>query len=165
MNAFWSSALANLLGTFVGAGLALLSAWWLARRTTRAREHQRLQGLLNHLSRMRALAPSHRRRGEPLSPGWERDKERCGQSVLAARDRVGRVRDDLSIYRKVFPVLDDMYEHCLQYLSAEVHQPEEYQSALMNLRQKIVEDLRRLKHEVPSLKESTAAAANLPPLV
>jgi hypothetical protein len=160
MGGFTSNLVANLVGTFVGAALALLGTWWLARRHTAARERSQLQGLVDRLYRSRAIAPDRSRPDQPLSPTEERDRERCAESIIATRDRIGGIADELSVYLAVVPVLDRMYIACLHYLE-EAEEPRHYVEALMTLRAEFITLLEELNTLVPALTMREPGSAYL----
>jgi hypothetical protein len=152
MGGFTSNLVANLLGTFVGAGLALYGSWWLERRSVAARERSQLQGLVDRLYRSRALAPSRvrLRPDEPLSAAEVTDRERCAESIIATRDRIGSIAEGLSVHIGAAPLLDRMYVSCLHYL-VQAERPARYVDELMTLRAEVVLLLDELSTAVPSL--------------
>lgn len=151
MGDFASNLVANLVGTFVGAGLAILSAWWLERRRTASRERRKLQALIDHLYGIRAIAPNRSRADGPLRDAEREDKERCARSILATRDRIAAVRDDITVHTKAIPILDTMFSRCLTYLNAADDPPEGYVEELMGLRASLVGDLGQLTGVLPAL--------------
>jgi hypothetical protein len=151
VHGFISNLVANLAGTFVGVGLALLGTWWLERKYVASRERSQLQGLVDRLYRSRAIAPGRSRpRGGALSPAEETDRERCAQSVIATRDRIAAISERLTVYLDVVPVLDRMYVACLHYLER-AEEPTRYVDALMTLRADLVTHLDEVKALVPGL--------------
>ena len=86
MTAFWESVASNIIGTFVGAGLALLTSFFIVRHGETRNDLRLLQGLIDRLYRSRALRPNQVTL--PFdSPEVRENERRCAKSVLATRDR------------------------------------------------------------------------------
>ena len=158
---FMSNTVANLVGTFVGAGLALWSAWWLEQRRIASRELRLLQGLIERLHRSRAIAPGRTRASGPLTVKEQRDIDRCAQSVIATRDRIAAVRDELSVHQHAAEILERMFVYCLTYLDISDEVPESYVEALMALRRELASQLNELQQSVPSLVPKEPGTAQL----
>jgi hypothetical protein len=156
---FVDNTLANVIGTFVGAALALLSTWWLRRRATKARERRILQGVLDRLYRSRAIRPGRCRPEGALTPTERVDFERCARSIVDTRDRIAAVGDEIEMYAGVTPVLDAMYAHCLDYLDASETDHTRYVTELMELRSALEIDARDLARIVPLLQARSFGTA------
>lgn len=133
MDGFWGNTLASLIGTFVGAGLALASTQYWTWRGERMRDRRLLQSVIDRLYRSRALAPDQTG-GHGNSDRIDQDRIRCTRSVIATRNRIATVSDELSGHAKGTAPLNTMYVACLQYLTRADRQPDNYVDALMALR-------------------------------
>lgn len=134
MSDFWANLSANLIGTFTGAGLALLSSWWLGRRATRRREVRSVQGAIDRLARSRAFTHSLIEQKKRLSPDELEDMKRSTASVLATRERLTRVIENLLIDNEAIPFLEEMHGACAVYLRTVETEPSDYVRALVDLR-------------------------------
>lgn len=139
MDGFWSNALANLIGTFVGAGLALLTAFYSSLRDKKERDRRLIQSVIDRLYRSRALRPD-----QAGDDGDSEDRKFCTDSILATRDRIATVSDDLSVRAMGFRALEAMYVACLRYLSRVRRNPNNYVDELMSLREALVVQIEAL---------------------
>jgi hypothetical protein len=116
MSAFWESVAANIVGTFVGAGLALLTSYLVVRHGETRNDLRLLQALIDRLYRSRAL-----RSGQVTvpfdTPEARENERRSTKSVLATRDRIALTSDSLSRHSDAFDELDRMHLACLRYLN------------------------------------------------
>lgn len=143
MDGFWESVASNVIGTFVGAGLALLTSYLVVRRGESRNDVRLIQGLVDRLYRSRALRPG-RAPGDWASPATQEDQKRGTKSVLATRNRIASVSDDLSGHSQAFDELDAMHVACLRYLNAVEEDPSRYVEALMELRAELEPLVERL---------------------
>jgi septation ring formation regulator EzrA len=148
-----SNVVANLVGTFVGAGLALLIAWGVARRERRALEIQRLQRMIDRLYRSRALRsiPERPRRSIPLNTAEEVDLDRTTASILTTRSLIDEAANTFEAGSKSIPVLEDMYAATLDYLNSIEDDRRDYNNSLMRLRKALIAAEERLLELHPSL--------------
>jgi hypothetical protein len=137
MDGFLSNALANLIGTFVGAVLALAIALYLSSRDKKIRDRRLIQSVIDRLHRSRALRPNQTG-GDGDSPAVTADREYCTKSILTTRERIAAVSDELSVRAKGFGGLEAMYLACLRYLSRGKRNPHNYVGELMRLREALV---------------------------
>jgi hypothetical protein len=151
VNDFVSNAGANIVGTFIGAGLALVSSWWLQRRSAVRADRRHLQGLVDRLYRSRAIAPGRSRTEGPLSELEVTDCERGTASIIATRDRTATVCDALTVLTGAIAPLERIYVHCLDYLDASTDDPSGYLEHLMELREKLQAEVDALVVVVPGL--------------
>jgi hypothetical protein len=153
MSDFLSNTVSNLVGTFVGAGLALLSAWGVARRERARSEIRRLQRLIDRVYRSRALVlvPDCPVQTSPLDDLQQRDFQRVTASVLTTRDLIGGITDSLDAGRPVVAVLDDMYAATLKYLNTTEVDSRDYVNELMRLRNELFAGEQRLQQLHPKL--------------
>jgi hypothetical protein len=143
MDGFLSNALANLIGTSVGAGLALATALYLSSRDKKIRDRRLIQSVIDRLHRSRALRPNQTG-GNGDSPDVTADREYCAKSILATRDRIATVSDELSVRAMGFGALEKMYVACLRYLSRVRRNPNNYVDELMGLREALVVQINAL---------------------
>ncbi len=137
MGGFWGNVIANLIGTFVGAGLALAIAQYLSSRGETMRDRRLVQSVIDRLHRSRALRPDQTG-GQGDSPAISTDRQRCTESILTTRNRIAAVSDELSGRAKASGALDAMHLACLRYLSRVERDPHNYVDALMSLREALV---------------------------
>jgi hypothetical protein len=152
MSDFLSNTAANLVGTFVGAALALLSAWAVARRERARAEVRRLQRLIDRIYRSRALVAvsNYPVQVDPLNQ-QEGDFRRVTASVLTTRDLIGEIMDYLDPQRPAVTILDDMYAAALEYLNTTEIDSRDYINELMRLREELVDGEQRLHRLHPKL--------------
>lgn len=160
MQDFVTNAGANLVGTFVGAALALLSAWWVRQRDRRASDRRELQSLITRLHRMRALVPVEDTRPRDTTGEFREDFARCNSSVLAARDRAAAVCDGLASSRG-YAIADRFVGHCLDYLDGVDLDPDNYVALLMVLRARAFDVVRELVAALPELQPLEPGRARL----
>lgn len=160
MDPFWESVAANVIGTFVGAGLALLTSFFVVRHGETKSDLRLLQSLIDRLYRSRAL-----RAGQvenPFdSPASRENERRSTKSVLATRDRIAHTWDEVSGHSQAFDELDRMHVACLRYLNDVQDDPSRYISSLMMLRGDLEAEVRRLCDHHPSLTWRELGAADL----
>jgi len=163
MSDFWSNTAANIVGTFVGAALALLSAWAIAKRDQAHSEAQSLQRLIDRIYRSRAYrpVPTGPVQADPLNEAQQADFERTTASVLVTRSLIERAADSLDSKRKSVGVLDDMYVATLNFLNATEVNPRRYVHELMQLRQELISCEERLKQLHPKLTFREPGTAEL----
>lgn len=150
MNGWWLDLSGNLVGTFVGALLALLSAWWLRLRQQRRDDRRLLQNLIDGLHRKRAFRPVDVSGGELLD--WDdEDVQGCIDSVLDARRRIEEAADRLSTSTDVGNALDDMHRECSSWLSRTRRRPGCYVVGLMELRARLLALEGNIVEAVPGL--------------
>lgn len=147
MSEFVSDAAANLVGTFVGAGLALLTAWAVARRQQVIAEIGKLQRLIDRIYRSRALTQVSQsaRRSAPLDECERADFRRVTGAIFTIR---GLIEEAANIFDSRAPaalVLDDMYGATLDYLNAVEIDDRDYVNEVMRLRKALLEGEMRLK--------------------
>lgn len=148
---FWSNTGANLIGTFVGAALAIGGALFLERKSRTRAERLSIQALVDHAHRSRAFAPASTGHSSMSDAHAGGDRQRCNLSVLNTRNRIGDVRDRVSNHSDALPILDQMYVDCLEYLERTELNPEGYGEELMNLRERLEARFEELSAVVPSL--------------
>jgi hypothetical protein len=153
MSGFWSNTVSNLVGTFVGAGLALLSAWYVATRDRARSEAQSLQRLVDRIYRSRAYwpVPIGPVRTHPLAADEQADFERVTASILITRALIEKAADSLDPKRKSVAILDDIYVAILKYLNATEVNAHDYVNESMRLREELVLGEQRLKQLHPKL--------------
>lgn len=151
MNDFVQNAGANLVGTFAGAALAIMTTWGLERRNARRNRVKYLQALVDRVYRSRALAPGRARPSGALTAVEDVDFGRCAESVLITRERIRSASDELHQQPEVTRVLDDMYADCLAYLESSELDHAAYLEGLMFLRAELDDALGKLCSLVPSL--------------
>lgn len=160
MNAFWESVASNVIGTFVGAGLALLTSFFIVRHGETRNDLRLLQGLIDRLYRSRALRPNQV--AVPFDTMEVRENERrCAKSVLATRDRIAFTSDELSGHSDAFDELDRMHVACLRYLNDVEDDPSRYISSLMTLRSELEPEVGALCARYGALKFRRIGAADL----
>ncbi len=140
---FWLGLVSNIIGTFVGAGLALLTTFWVVRSGEKKNDVRLIQAVVDRLYRSRALRPG-RVPGDYSLESVREDQRRGTKSVLATRDRIALTSDELSTHSNAFDELDAMHLACLRYLNAVEDDPSRYVEALMELRAELEPWLRRL---------------------
>lgn len=153
MSGFWSNTISNLVGTFVGAGLALLSAWIIAKRNQARSEVQSLQRLVDRIYRSRAYwpIPIGPERTNPLNVDEQADFERVTASMLITRELIEKAANSLDPKRKSIAILDDMYVAILKYLNATEVNACDYVNESMRLREELVLSEQQLKKLHPKL--------------
>lgn len=156
---FASDSLANLIGTFVGAVLAILSTWWYDRRSRRTGEIRSIQSVIDRIHRSRALRPGRERRPGPLSEAEYTDFERCCASVLATRDLAAQVKMDISVLVDTIPPLEAVYVDCLDFLDNTEIDPEDFIASLMQLRESLTLDIAELCKIEPRLEDKSPGTA------
>jgi hypothetical protein len=143
MVAFWESVASNVIGTFIGAGLALLTSFLVVRRGEEKNDARLIQSLVDRLYRMRALRPDRPAVDYSL-PEIQEDQRRCTKSVLTTRNRIAYVSDELSTHSQAFDELDAMHVACLRYLNAIDDDPSRYVELLRDLRAELKPQLEQL---------------------
>lgn len=143
MGGFWENVASNVIGTFVGAGLALLTSYLVVRHGEAKNDTRLIQGLVDRLYRSRALRPNRPPVDYEL-PEIREDQRRCTKSVLTTRNRIAFVSDELSTHSQAFDELDRMHVACLRYLNAVDDEPSRYVDALMELRAELQPQLEQL---------------------
>jgi hypothetical protein len=153
MSEFISDAAANLVGTFVGAGLALLTAWAVARRQQVASEISKLQRLIDRIYRSRALTkvPYAARRSANLDEYEIADLRRITGAIFTIRSLIEEAVNTFDSRAAAAPVLDDMYGATLDYLNAVEIDDRDYVNEVMRLREALLEGEMRLKQICPQL--------------
>ena len=153
MSDFLSNTTANLVGTFVGAGLAFLSAWAVSRRERARSELRRLQQVIDRLYRSRAFMPIPIGpvQTNPLNNRQQADFDRVTASIFITRKLIEEAANSLDPKRKSVVILDDMYLATLNYLNSTEINCCDYNNELMRLRAKLVSDEKRLKQLHPKL--------------
>jgi hypothetical protein len=153
MSGFWSNTISNLVGTFVGAGLALLSAWIIAKRGRTRSEAQSLQRLIDRIYRSRAYwpIPIGPVRINPLNADEQADFERVTASILITRQVIEKAANSLDPKRKSVAILDDMYVATLKYLNATEIDACDYVNESMRLREELILSEQQLKGLHPKL--------------
>lgn len=134
----------NLVGTFAGAGLALLSSWGLTRASTRRTEHRLVQSVIDRLARSRALTHQPVDQRGPLNTAQQEDLRRSTESILATRQYIERVLADLAVGSHATPFLEDVYGACAIYLRRVETEPETYATALADLAARLAGSVRDL---------------------
>lgn len=160
MGTFWESVAANVLGTFVGAGLALLTSYLVLRHNETRNDLRLLQALIDRLYRSRAL-----RAGQVAvlhgTASDEDNERRSTKSVLATRDRIAVTSDELSSHSDAFDELDRMHLACLRYLNTVQEDRVGYVGALLRLRSELEPEVLALCARYPSLHYREVGAADL----
>lgn len=153
MSGFWSNTISNLIGTFVGAGLALLTAWIIAKRNRARSEAQSLQRLVDRIYRSRAYwpRPVGPVRTNPLNAAEQADFERVTASILTTRELVERAANSLDPKRKSVAILDNMYVAVLKYLNATEVNACDYVNESMRLRKELMSSEQQLQKLHPKL--------------
>jgi len=146
MGPFWESVAASVIGTFIGAGLALLTSFLVMRRQDTRNDLRLIQSLVDRLYRMRALRPDRPAVDYGL-PEVQEDQKRCTKSVLTTRNRIAFVSDELSTHSQAFDELDAMHLACLRYLNSIDEDPSRYVQLLNELRAELRPPLERLCSE------------------
>jgi hypothetical protein len=160
MTAFWESVASNIIGTFVGAGLALLTSFFIVRHGETRNDLRLLQGLIDRLYRSRALRPNQVTL--PFdSPEVRENERRCAKSVLATRDRIAFTSDELSGHSDAFDELDRMHVACLRYLNDVEDDPSRYIGSLMTLRDELEPEVAALCARYGALRFREIGAADL----
>ena len=160
MNAFWESVASNIIGTFVGAGLALLTSFLVVRHGETRQDLRLLQGLIDRLYRSRALR-SHQVELPLDSPAARENERRSTKSVLATRDRIAFTSDELSGHSDAFDELDRMHVACLKYLNDVQEDPSRYIASLMTLRAELEPEVERLCARYRTLQYREIGAAEV----
>lgn len=150
---FVSNTAANLVGTFVGVGLGLLTARAVNRRTQSRAEVARLQRLIDRMYRSRALAvkPFTPPRIAELDANERLHYDRVTRAIFGIRDLIETAAGTFDPRAKAVPVLDDMYGAVLVYLNAIEVDHRDYVNESMRLRDALVQAATRLKKLHPSL--------------
>lgn len=143
MSGWWLDRSVNLVGTVVGALLALVSAWWRRRLQQRRDDGRLLQNLVDGLHRKRAF------RQVPVSDDqlveWdEEDLQRCVDSVLGARRCIEEAAARLSTSTEVRIAMGDMHSACNRWLRRTRRRPGSHVIVLMDLRARLL----KLKGEI-----------------
>ncbi len=159
MGAFWESVASNVIGTFVGAGLALLTSFFVVRHGETKDDLRLLQGLIDRLYRSRALRPNQV--AGPDSPVDQENQRRSTKSILATRDRIAVTSDSLSGHSDAFDELDRMHIACLRYLNDVQDDPSRYISSLMTLRAQLEPEVARLCARYRALQWREIGAADV----
>ena len=160
MNAFWESVASNVIGTFVGAGLALLTSFFVVRHGETQNDLRLLQALIDRLYRSRALRPNQVPGRFDTAEARENER-RSTKSVLATRDRIAVTSDGLSGHSDAFDELDRMHVACLRYLNEVQDDPSQYIQNLMTLRNELEPEVERLCSRYGSLRAREIGAADL----
>jgi hypothetical protein len=144
---FLVDASANLLGTFVGAGLALLTAALVKRAEQRRSEMSRLQRLIDRIYRSRALTskPMTAQRVTPLDAEARGHFQRVTSSIFTIRNLIEEAAGTFHPKAAAVPVLDDMYAATLDYLNAIEVDDRDYVNESMRLREALIAGGARLK--------------------
>ena len=144
---FLADAGANLVGTFVGAVLAIFSAWVGYRIKQSRDEIRKLQRLIDRMYRSRALRPkpSTPRRYTPLTAEERVHYQNVTSAIFTIRHLVEDAANTFSPKARAIPVLDDMYAAVLDYLNAIEVDDRDYLNESMRLREALVAAEARLK--------------------
>ncbi len=144
---FLADAAANLVGTFVGAVLAILSAWAGYRIKQSRDEIRKLQRLIDRMYRSRALRPKPltSRRYTPLNTEERGHYQTVTSAIFTIRHLIEDAANTFSPKAKATPVLDDMYAAVLEYLNAIEVDDRDYLNESMRLREALVAAQARLK--------------------
>ncbi|HOC13986.1 MAG TPA: hypothetical protein PLL50_10430 [Propionicimonas sp.] len=160
MSAFWEGVASNVVGTFVGAGLALLTSFFVIRHSETRNDLRLLQALIDRLYRSRAL-----RAGQLATafdtPDARENERRSTKSVLATRDRIAFTSDSLSGHSDAFDELDRMHVACLRYLNDVQDDPSGYIAGLMMLRSQLEPEVTALCERYRTLHPREIGAADL----
>jgi hypothetical protein len=118
------TAVGAVIGSFLGAGGAIVSALAIRRVEARRAETAALKALLVDLHFRRALAPNtgHILRDDQVGA----DFEHANRSVLAIREQIHAVRLALRPKSPVFDHLSDMTRACNSYLELSAARPGHY---------------------------------------
>jgi hypothetical protein len=157
---FWLDLTSNVIGTFVGAGLALMTSFLVVRHGEKKNDVRLVQALVDRLYRSRALRPG-RLPGDYSLEAVREDQKRGTKSVLATRDRIALTSDELSSHSQAFDELDAMHVACLRYLNAIEEDPSRYVQALMELRAELEPVLRHLCDATPGVQWREIGTADL----
>lgn len=140
MDDFFGNTLANIIGTFVGAVLAIFSARQAERRQQRSADFNELQRVVDRLADARALTKfpkSSSPRTEPLAAHALEDEGRVRASVLTLRRMLGDAIHNISKNDPSIPHLGEMQGACSRYLNyVELH-PRDYENAVQHLRDRL----------------------------
>lgn len=150
MSDFWSNLAANLVGTFVGAGLALISSHIATRNAARRAEAKRAQGIVDHISRARTFARTDYERSGPLSQAELDDLNRSTASILTIREHISRTLVEMRPVNPMIPILEDMFGACSLYLRSIEDDPSCYVRAIIDLR----DALWQLETQIPQVNKS-----------
>jgi hypothetical protein len=144
---FLSNTAANLIGTFVGVGLGLLTARAVTRREQGRAEVARLQRLIDRMYRSRALAPKPftAPRTTDLDPAEQLHYDRVTRAIFGIRDLIEAAANTFDPRAKAAPVLDEMYGAVLVYLNAIEVDHRDYVNESMRLREALAQAAARLK--------------------
>ena len=135
MSGFWSNVWANLIGTFAGAGLALLSSWLLQRSAERRGQRKLVQAVVDRIGRSRVFARNEREHAGPLSQDERSDLSRSIASILTTRELMSRVLAELGASHRLAPVLEQMTAACALYLRSTEEDADAYIEATLQLRE------------------------------
>jgi len=160
LETFWDGVLSNIIGTFVGAGLALMTSYLVVRHGETRNDLRLLQALIDRLYRSRALqagqVPS------PFESADEHENERRStKSVLATRNRIAVTSDELSAHSDAFDELDRMHLACLRYLNTVQDDRSAYVAALLRLRAELEVEVVALCERYSALQYRDVGAADL----
>ena len=160
MSAFWEGVASNVIGTFVGAGLALLTSFFVIRHSETRNDLRLLQALIDRLYRSRALRSGQL--ATPFdTPETRENERRSTKSVLATRDRIAFTSDGPSGHSDAFDELDRMHLACLRYLNDVQDDPSRYIAGLMTLRSELEPEIAALCMRYPTLHLREIGAADL----
>jgi hypothetical protein len=148
---FASDVAANLIGTFAGAVLALLSAWGLSRSAARRNEARLVQSAIDRLSRSRVFTHTGQDRGPELSAAERDDLRRSTESVLASREYIARVIADLGLASRSVATLEEMHAACSRCLRAIEDNPAAYDREMVQLRDDLGGHAERMCRDNPRL--------------
>jgi len=137
---FLSETAANLVGTFVGVGLGLLTARSVTRRERARAETARLQRLIDRMYRSRALAlkPFTPPRTTDLDQNERVHYDRVTRAIFGIRDLIEAAANTFDPRAKAVPVLDEMYAAVLVYLNAVEVDQRDYLNESMRLREALL---------------------------
>jgi hypothetical protein len=137
---FLSETAANLVGTFVGVGLGLLTARTVTRRERARAETARLQRLIDRMYRSRALAlkPTTPPRTTELDPNELVHYDRVTRAIFGIRDLIEAAANTFDPRAKAVPILDEMYAAVLVYLNAVEVNQRDYLNESMRLREALL---------------------------
>jgi len=168
MDGFLSNTWANLVGTFVGAALAIFAARRAERRHRRSTDVNELQRVIDRLADARALTkfPKSRPRTHPLSASAQEDEARVRLSVLNLRQMLADALHNISKDDPSLGHLRDMQGACSRYMNYVEVYPSDYENAVQHLRDTVLIGLhaivainRRLE-----LREPGSSSSQLPQL-
>jgi hypothetical protein len=160
MGTFWESVASSLIGTFIGAGLALLTSFLVVRHGENRNDARLIQSLVDRLYRTRALRPD-RPPADYNLPEIQEDQKRCTKSVLTTRNRIAFVSDELSTHSQAFDDLDAMHLACLRYLNSIDEDPSRYVQLLLELRAELEPPLKQLCAETRDVHWREIGTADL----